>query len=445
MEFAIKKDGVYTSVPFNSRVIQTQGKGSITLQAKVGDGEFSNYMTIDRRDKVTKLEFPIESLLRLTSKQPFTYIIPGMFPWYYGKRKVEDYLYEITYGNIDYPYAYQYFKPSEISGGCSVVRNASYVGRNFDWKYDNSVQFIVNTPSSLEHFAVIGISGLIPGINKTTVDQNDVIVDGTSMFKLVPFYLLDGINERGVFCMQNVVPLDNPDDPTREIVAEKEEFDRVCIPMLTRFILDKFATAEEAIRYLRDHTTLFFSDEMIDSGYQSHFMLGDTNSTYILEFIDGKMNVLSKNRYITNFNISGVEFSPSHTIQYPPTEYGMNKYGFGLERWDIITREYAKTSDPSKMRDLLEKLKYSNTYSDPFWKSEIVKALDDSGNPITVDTDISLCSDAIDEARSNYENRDRDEGNTWITVHSSIYDIVHKKLYVKNQEGDIEYTFTLQK
>lgn len=26
-----------------------------------------------------------------------------------------------------------------------------------------------------------------------------------------------------------------------------------------------------------------------------------------------------------------------------------------------------------------------------------------------------------------------------------IYDIVHKKLYVKNQEGDIEYTFTLQK
>lgn len=439
MEYAIKKDGNYESIVFRANVIQTEGRGTITLQARIENNKFASHQSLTKNNQVTQISLPAD--LKLVSKLPFSYTVPMMVPRYMDKKKVEDYLYEITYGNIDYEYAYKYFKPS-FFGGCSAIRNGVLFGRNFDWLYNNQVQFVVHTPTSLDHYAVLGVSGAVPGVEQSNVDNWNIIVDGVDMFKLVPFYLLDGMNEKGVFCTHNLVPLDSIDSPTMEIPAKKHENERVCIPMLVRFILDRFATAEQAIEYIRDYVTLFFTEDMIDAGYQSHFLLGDTNSTYALEFMNGEMRVIKTN-YITNFNISGVTFGKKNEILYPPTSSGIDKFGFGLERWDTIAQRYNLCRNKEAMTSLLDDLRYSNCYGEPFWTSELVKCTDDQGDDITVDTDPSLCSGAIEEMRFFYENRDRNEPRVWITTHSSVYNLSLRQLEISNQESDTRTTFLM--
>ena len=294
MEYAIKNNGMYESIEFNADAIQTEGKWYITVKDRIGDNAYCNCKVLPPQNKVTQLNYADDITLKLVSQSPFNYTIPGIEPKYYNKRKIEDYLYEITYGNIDYDYAYQYFKPG-YSGGCSAVRNGRLFGRNFDWLYNNQVQFIVHTPKSLTRHAVLGVSGIVPGVLQSNVENEEITVDGVKMFKLVPFYLLDGVNDQGVFCAENLVPLDDKEAPTEEVVAKVEEKDRVCAAMLPRFILDRFSTAKEALDYLINYTTIYFGEEMLQTDYQCHFILGDATVTYIVEFINNEIKVLKQN------------------------------------------------------------------------------------------------------------------------------------------------------
>lgn len=442
MEYAIKKNGLYESIEFKTNIIQTKGRCGINLLAKLDGNDFVCQKVIPRIETITELSLPMTVTYKLSSKMPFSYAIPFVLPHYYDKSKVEDYLYEITYGNIDYDYAYKNIM-SDALGGCSSIRNGKWFGRNFDWLYNHQVQFVVHTPSSLDHYAVLGVSGIVPNILQSNVENDIIIYEGVDMFKLLPFYLLDGINEKGVFCTHNVVPLDDADTPTAEVTARVEERDRVPAVMLPRFVLDKFATAEQAVTYLRDYTTVYFPDTMLSEWkYQSHVLLGDTDSTYVIEFTNGEMRVLKTN-YITNFRIADVSFATDGTVQYPPTQYGVESMGAGLERWDMIATNYKRCGTREGMRELLDMLTYSNCYGEPFWCSELVGKTDDDGETITVDTDPSLCVGAILEAQSAYESRSRDEGDVWISCHSSVYDIPHRCLYIRNQENETEYHFDI--
>lgn len=436
-ESAIKNNGIYESVEFNRDVIQTHGKSKITVQAKViGSDSYTDYLALPPNNTVTTLNLPITTILKLTSYQPFNYTLPMYIPRYIKKTKIEDYLYEMVYGNIDYEYAYNYFKPASI-GGCSSVRNGNWFGRNFDWLYDTSVQFIVHTPTTLNRLAVLGVSGNIPGVEQSNVDNPNIIIDGVDMFKLVPFYLLDGVNERHVFCSYNLTPLDNETEPTIEVLAKKEEKSKVNVLMLVRFILDRFSSAEQAISYLRDYTTIFFPEELIESKHQVHFMLGDSDSTYILEFINGELKVI-REKFITNFNLFGVTLGKNKEIIS-----GVNELGSGLERWNIILENYKSSNTQQGMISLMEKLKYSNCYGTPFWYTELTGLLDDNGDVITINTPPELCSEAEAEAILNYESRDREDPKTWITCHSSVYNIHELKLNISNQEENIRYIFEI--
>ena len=446
MEYAIKKDLNYESIVFNSDAIQTQGVSNITLQTKIDNNEFVNYQMISKKNTVTKLDFPEDIDLKLISRNPFGYTIPGVSPKYQNKKKIEDFLYEIQYGNIDYDYAKEYFIDTNI-GGCSSIRNGNWFGRNFDWLYNNDVQFIVHTPTSFNRYSVLGVSGIIPGITKNTVDNDNIIVEGVDMFKLLPFYLLDGINEKGLFCTHNVVPLDNEDEPTIRIPALKEELEVIAIPMLVRYILDNFCSAKQAIDYIKNYVTLYFTNKMIeDYKYQSHFLIGDSKNTYVVEFINNEI-VIHDWKYITNFQITDVQFDENNFIQYPPTQFGINKYGKGLERWNIIALNYKDSSTLKGMRNLLDLVKYSNGYiwnENEFWYSEITGMLEDSEqSKITVDTPPTECTNAFSEVMVNWDYKDRDDPNVCITCHSSIYDICKKELYIKNQENETEYKFNL--
>lgn len=442
MDYAVKNNGQYESIVFNSWIIQTHGRNQITLQAKIDDNQFADYKVIPAANTVTKLDIPIPADLRLVSKYNFDYTIPFVPIKYFEKHIIEDYLYDITYGKIDYDYAYENFNPSN-SGGCSSIRNGCLVGRNFDWLYDQEVQFVVHTPTSFNSYAVLGVASIIPGVNKNNAGNSEIIIDGLDMHKMIPFYLVDGINERGVFCNMNIVPLDNKTDPTQYFIANKEELHVVCAQMLPRFILDRFATAKQAVDYIVDYVTVYFTDSMLSSGYQCHLMIGDCSSNYIVEFINGEVKVICSN-YMTNFNIDGVQFDKYHKIIYPPTQYGMDQYGAGLERWDIIADNYGNSNNYDGMRSLLEKLCFSNAYNDEaFWYSELVKGTDDDGGVITADTPPEKCQTLKALALQQFDEKDRDDPKVWITCHASIYDINRKVLYIRNQENKTDYTFNI--
>lgn len=62
-------------------------------------------------------------------------------------KKIEDYLYEVSVADLDYDWADKMFKEGppvgDSFGACSSMRRGNFHGRNFDWKYDNAVEFVV--------------------------------------------------------------------------------------------------------------------------------------------------------------------------------------------------------------------------------------------------------------------------------------------------------------
>lgn len=475
MEFAIKnrENGMYESFEFSGKeVVQTIGADVVSLMATLETNEFSKYSTIKKGNIVTKIDLPSNVKIKLSSRMPFSYTVPGEYHVYYNKKKITDFLYEIDFGNIDYSYAKEYFKskvPVSEVGSCSSVRNGKFYGRSLDWLYDNHVDFVVHTPKSESRNAVLGVSGIVPGLFKGDVDNDNVIFDGWEMFKVLPFYLLDGVNDKGVFANSNVVPLDNEAEPTTEVPATVEERDRLCALMVPRFILDNFSSAEAAIDYIKKYVTVYFPQGFLDIKYQLHFQVGDFDSSYVIDFIDGKM-LFTKSNYMTNFQVNGTIFNKDGKVYTPadveideenkPTvKNNVHPHGAGLERWNLIVDAYRSASTKDNMRRLMDSLFYSRAYKgtpdvpEKFWNSETVGAhtdawytapeseKDDPKYVISVDTKPSECTKCIDTMAEMYQNRKREDANVWITTHSCVYDLSLKKLFVKVQEEPKEFTF----
>ena len=223
--------------------------------------------------------------------------------------------------------------------------------------------------------------------------------------------------------------------------------------MLPRFILDRFKTAAEAINYLREHASIYVPQGVRNMGYEIHFMIGDRNNTYILEFVDNEIKITEK-PIMTNFHLFGVEFNKDGSV-YTPESMDENhdamktnkisSYGSGLERFNLINYNYNNLIDKNSCRAFLNKLKYTNAYrpeTNPYWFTEFV------GGDLTVANIAADFSEAVAKAQDNFNHRTRDFDpahpdyyGTWHTEHSSLYDLENKKLYLISQEDGVEYEF----
>lgn len=74
------------------------------------------------------------------------------------------YLYDITYDSYSYDDARDISSSFASGGACSTFRRGNYVARNFDWYFDNGVEFVVRShnPGCRE---VIGVAANV-GIKK---------------------------------------------------------------------------------------------------------------------------------------------------------------------------------------------------------------------------------------------------------------------------------------
>lgn len=361
---------------------------------------------------------------------------------------VRPYLYEVWYDKLDYDAAYAWFstkQPPVAAGACSSFRIGNTFARNFDWLYDRGAEFVVHTRCKDGRFATTGVASALPGMfDEVARDRMR-----TALFSYLPFTIVDGFNEAGVYISTNIVP--NEKGNNNYVTPTGESLTTICTAMLPRFILDSFDSAQSAADWLGEHATMFPSKTLLAKGYHQHFLLADAEDTLVLEFVDGALVVMDAPgetvKGITNFHVSGVTFNadgkvytpgdvPTHT---PTTENGLTPHGMGLERWNIMAGFTGTDA-----RDLLDALRYTKAYPTatasaiPAWLTEFV-----DGNR-TVDSPASDFAHVLQVAGELYTNRKRD-GQTWQTVHASVYDMENQLLHLQVQEDDTTtYTFGLE-
>lgn len=361
------------------------------------------------------------------------------FGYFKKKTKVKDYLYEIWYDSLNYSEGYHYFKSVDEHikpFGCSAIRSGNWYGRNFDWLYNNRAEFVIHVAPKFGKHGSIGVAG-IDALTEEMV-SSDVYSD---YYKVLPFFTTDGVNDAGLFCNMNVVPTDygtNRTRPSRDIRYEVNGI------MLPRFILDNFSDAYDAVTYISKYVSIFFPHSLHDQNYELHYMIGDSMGTYALEvaYNDVKIIDISILSYITNFHIcdphftvnsDGTVYTPaSQGVAYDPVKTNhISIHGSGLERFNILALGLRGANTKNTMRTLMNNLMYTKAYSNttsPAWHTEFV------GGDLHCNSYPTDFITPMRKARTAFLNRDRNDPKTWQTVHSSVYDLENKTLYLVTQE-----------
>lgn len=361
--------------------------------------------------------------------------------YYTKKEKLSEYLYKLNFDELDEEYARKYIEENYIAtGGCTSVRKGNFYGRNYDWFYDYSNEFVSLIKGNKSRYASISISSFPDKLSKYEIDIDEF----SNYYRIIPFIALDGINEHGVIANINVTSDDL--GITQHSTPRVQEKMHLSFMMIVRFILDNFKTAKEAGEYIRDYVSL--SSIVYDKYLEElHLMIADKDETYLFEIINGT-NTLYKmeddfggRTYMTNFHLTGTEVDEDGNLDYETVV----PHGMGLERYDLITSKFNNIETENDMIELMTKdLKYTKAYNteiNPFWKTEFSADYGEPYGDLTVTTPIEQYQPIINIVVDRFENRSRKVKDTWQTVHSSIYDIDSKKLTLFVQEHDIKYVF----
>lgn len=367
---------------------------------------------------------------------------------------ITDYLYEVTYDNYEqYRSAAEKFfakyNPKKELGGCSSVQNGMIRGRNYDWTYDDEPEFVIHVPAKEGRHASIGVAAT------TEINAYELLeAKESSVYDIIPYITLDGINDAGLTVNINVVGYGEKGE--YEMKTPDDESDDVCPLMVPRLLLDGAGSIDEAIELLKGMDIYSVGKEE-----EAHFMISgpqskddstfntvvvelipDENKHYQLSIIDfNKGEFVDDKPIMTNFHLTGFDGSVESATKHP----------MGLERYHVLYDNFGQGKDVPGMLQLMKKVYYTRTYdlySDEYWYSEFTAGdLDMSKiGEKSLGGDISKAgafADAVQDAADKYSAMTRD-GKTWHTVHTSVYDIENKTLYVVPQEGGFSYEFKLQ-
>ena len=350
----------------------------------------------------------------------------------YGENltKVDDYMYNIVYNEIDSAYAKEFIRNNyfNIAGACSSVRKGNFFGRNYDWKYDKTAYYIVNVTHEAAKYSSIGIAG---GFSRMT---NDFAESGqtSDLYRVLPYATLDGINEKGVVANINVVPAGDKGRTTGTIPTG-EHRETLCQMSLVRYVLDNFATAQDAVDDIVDHVSVYAPN--VAGASELHLMIADANNTFVIEFINNQTVVRDMESYydgrtyMTNFYLDGTTVNSDNHINFS----SVTDYGSGLERYNIISDGFNNVNSVATMTELMTSLNFTNAYqstTSPAWNTEFVS--EERG--LTVHSASNDFEPIVNAAIAGFADATRN-GKYWITCHTSVYDIQTKKMYLIFQEN----------
>lgn len=381
-----------------------------------------------------------------------------------------DYLYEITYTNMDWDEAIEWFfrsnRPKQDltaalakrGFGCSTAREGNFYGRNFDFPFSKAVDIVVHTTCSgclTPRYYSVGVASCNQLWTSDYIEhQSFTELD----YAILPFALIDGINEKGVVCNCNVVPAKDLAGTTQVITPERNDNTReVYYQFLVRYILDNAYSAKHAISLLETSVIITSNirtepgekgfhvdyDGIEPGGCELHYMIADKDDTYIVEFVNNKLvvhefNGADKDKIMTNYYLS-----------MPYT-----RHAAGVERYNILREKLARSTinKAEDMVDLMKQVKFSNCYRYPsisgeggfekIWFSDmigdIIHFLDAEqyfeDNPDQKDALRKYMKKEADIIDSRDRTHTGDEC-PWITIHTSIFDIEKKCMTIYTQEN----------
>ncbi len=338
---------------------------------------------------------------------------------YTEPKQIAPYLYEMTF--TDYAPDPDNITSSAMEAfGCSSVRNGDYYGRNFDYIFNDSPEFVVHVTAAENRHASVGVAAHF-GLREVQLQEGKY----DKQLELIPNLTLDGINDAGVIASINVVP---GSEDIGEQTGTNPQGEPLNAAFVVRYILDNASSADEAISLLESRN---ISGTAVSNLYL-HVMIADPTKTYVVEFLDNKMIAQEKtgdNQIMTNFYVNLPE---------------LTEHASGVERYQILKENYSESASLAGMRNLMARVKYSNAYnySTAPWYSEAIpqSVLNDPDSPefqIYVDLFNNLSKDYW-----NYVTNDiRNPANTsfWHTTHNSIYDIKNQTLRLTVQEEYSHY------
>lgn len=388
----------------------------------------------------------------------------GSMRWVRCEQRGE-YLFETWYTSLDYGYAQEQLEAGApaAAAGCTSIRNGDFFGRNFDWLYSTQPTVVVHTAAHAGRHATLGVAGAVTGLTAGALQGGEF----TRAVGLIPFCVVDGLNDAGLAVSTNVVPHNDRADlgDNTLVSALGEERARVSSVMLPRFILDNFSTARGAAEYIRDHVAVYHPEALLAQGFEQHYLLADREETLILEFIQGETRIIEVSEgcggnaaapWITNFHRYATTLDTDWSVEtpamhhdspIPPTEAnGLSPHASGLERHNIVAAGYVSSDTAEGMASLLDSVLFSRAYqerrsedADLSWYSEFVQG------PLTVDSMPTELNAPLVGAIRAWSARDRSHPVVWHTVHSSIYNMAELTLSLRSQEAAASYDFTLER
>ena len=330
--------------------------------------------------------------------------------------KVADYLYEVSYTSLDYSVLDDQ-TPVQNQACCSSVRNGSFHGRNLDLYYNEACEVLVHVSAAEGRFASLAVCGAVPRCNDEALSAAD-----PETMRVLPFIVIDGINENGVATNINVVP--SADYPVA--TGTKEGARRMNLAKCQRYILDNARSAAHAVELLSG-LDLYggFGEE-----FGLHLMISDPEETYIVEVINNNLKYVKGGRECDS-NIM--------TNLYSTLLPDLTPHAEGIERYGLLKENYAQGSTEEGMAALMQRVQYTKAYdpaTEPFWYSEFYGVFpreDGSVLDVNVDTpreEVMASAAASIEACRAHERT----GGFWQTVNTSIYNLDENTLLLYIQE-----------
>lgn len=361
-------------------------------------------------------------------------------------RKIEDYLYEADCPLPNSELAEEHFRarfgkdaPPSAAGfaACSVLNHDGLIGRAYDWKYDEAVTFVVHTPANGDRFASVSICSSPAGITKESVEAHTV---PASLWAVLPFYAVDGMNENGVTCSVCVVYGKGSED----ILWHGKEF---CAVGAVRYVLDRARTAEEGAGIIASEAWMPDSAKL--GGYSLHFMVTDEAHTFVVE--DGVVIDITDDdtKVMTNFRLGSRSFLDETGYADVNKIASYDPYGTGVERYNELV-DYAKfASEETGMREWLRGFVYSDAYRESLLTGSTPRPSDFAGTEISRDHFVKINETEAIKAwfksakiHEKWVARERD-GKFWQTVHSAVYDVASRMVSVVVQEGTAVHGFPI--
>lgn len=343
---------------------------------------------------------------------------------------VYDYVLDVgTYKKIDFKKAEQLNKETYDNwGGCSVVakniNDNTIIGRNMDLTYSNKPAYIFKT-NLKDKYKTINVAYTFRDL---APDYNDAI-NGLEddFYNYLPFLSDDILNEEGLYIEINMRPAEEQFECTNTNKFSKE---RVYMSSLPIYIALNCKDIEEALEYVK---TL---DIYSKKGYWNFaFLLADsTGRIGVLEFAQNEIVWNEDERIQTNFYINEAL-----------REY--SKLPSGIGRYNYLKDNIDKVNNKEDMLELMNDVKYTNTYSEnpkfdiisefvdskPGWTYEYVT---DPNNKEEIDNYINTVKKYFN---SQTRKEKQEESLFWESTLTEIIDINNKTIKIRFFEDESKY------